>query len=144
MFPALQLPPANLKVTKQAESFWVWCVVRKKNLLLTPEEWVRQHVIHFLLDHKQVGAGKLVSEMPLSINNQTRRADLVILDDHGNGKLIVECKATTIPIDEKTFLQTSNYVQKTGAQYFWMTNGLQHVIMDCREGKFIQDLPENL
>jgi predicted type IV restriction endonuclease len=144
MFPALQLPPANLKVSKQKEIFWVWCVLRKKKLQLSPEEWVRQHVIHFLLDHKQIGAGKLVSEMPLAIHGQTRRADLVILDEQGNGKLIVECKATTVPIDEKTFLQTSNYVQKTGARYFWMTNGLQHVIMDCREGRFIQDLPEKL
>lgn len=144
MFPALQLPPATLKISKQDGNFWVWCVLRKKKLLLTPEEWVRQHVIHYLLNTQQIGAGRLISEMSLSINGQTRRADLVVLDEHGRGKLIVECKATTIPIDEKTFLQTSNYVQKTGAPYFWMTNGLQHVIMDCREGKFLEDLPETL
>lgn len=141
MMTPLNLPPAQLKITRKGDQLHVWCIVRKKQLLLTPEEWVRQHVIHFLLNHKNVSPGRINSEHKVPINGQLRRCDIVVFDAYGAPLLIVECKATTIAIDEKTFLQTSNYVQELRPRYFWMTNGLQHVMMDCQLSEYLQDLP---
>lgn len=143
MMTPLNLPPAQLKISRQGEQLLVWCIVRKKQLILTPEEWVRQHVIHFLLDHKNVAPGRINSEHKVQINGQSRRCDIVVFDEYAQPLLIVECKATSITLDEKTFLQTSNYVQELRPRYFWMTNGLQHVIADCTQnGIYLENLPE--
>ncbi|MCC6700858.1 MAG: type I restriction enzyme HsdR N-terminal domain-containing protein [Fluviicola sp.] len=142
MFPALQLPKANLRLSQKEGQYFVWCDVRKKQLKLTPEEWVRQHAMHFLIHQKGISIGRISAEHLLKINKQNRRCDILVIDQQGKAVLIVECKAPEITIDEKTFLQTSNYVRETGAQFFWMTNGLQHVVMDCMNGTFIEELPE--
>ncbi len=141
-YPPLAFPKANLKLTKEHEFVRVWYVLRKKHLILTPEEWVRQHLIHYLLDFKKLPLERMVSELLLPINGQNRRCDLAFLNTHGEVQFIAECKAPDIPLSETTFLQVSNYVQQTKARYFLMTNGLQHVIMDCQEATYINDLPE--
>ena len=144
-YPALNLPKANLKLSNEKDIFFVWCVVRKKKLQLTPEEWVRQHVIHYLIGHKQIPIERINSEHLLKINGQNRRCDVVVIDSFGNPKLIVECKAPEIKLDEKVFLQTSNYIQNSKAAYFWMTNGLNHVIVECCEPDiYLKDVPEGL
>jgi predicted type IV restriction endonuclease len=143
MFPQLNLPPAELKLSKSTAFVSVWCVLRRKNLVLTPEEWVRQHCIHYLLSHKGFLQGRLASEFPLKINGHVRRCDLLYFDSEGKPLLLIECKSTDITIDEKTFLQTSNYVASTGARYFWMTNGLEHIIADCANGiTYLESLPD--
>lgn len=144
-YPALNLPPATLKLSKEAEVFFVWCIVRKKKLQLTPEEWIRQHVIHYLISHKNVPIERINSEHLLKINGQNRRCDVVVIDSFGQPKLIVECKASDIKLDEKVFLQTSNYIQQSKATYFWMTNGLHHVVVNCNDPeKYLEDVPEGL
>jgi len=140
--PPLNLPPAKLDIRKSGESYTVWCVIRKKNLLLTPEEWVRQHVVHFLIHQRSISIGKIASERLLKINGHNRRCDLMVVDTFGNPQLIIECKAASITLDEKTFLQTSNYVRETSARYFWMTNGLKHVLVDCEKpGEVLAEFP---
>ncbi|MDH4472671.1 MAG: type I restriction enzyme HsdR N-terminal domain-containing protein [Fluviicola sp.] len=142
MMEPLNLPPAKLNLSRKGEQVVVWCIIRKKHLVLTPEEWVRQHAIHFLLNERQIPIGRINSEHLVQINGQARRCDIVVFSEFGKPVLIVECKATSIAIDEKTFLQTSNYVQQLQAPYFWMTNGLQHVMMDCRNpGVYLSELP---
>jgi len=142
----LNLPQATLKIAKKGDQVVVWCIIRKKHLVLTPEEWVRQHVIHFLITQKNVPIGRINSEHLVHINGQARRCDIVVVNDEGKPQLIVECKATTISIDEKTFLQTSNYVQQLKASYFWMTNGLTHVIahIDQSGVNYTNDIPNYL
>lgn len=142
-YPALNLPPAQLKLSKEQETFFVWCIVRRKKLLLTPEEWVRQHVIHYLIHYKNTPIERINSEHLLKINGQNRRCDVVVTDAFGNAKLIVECKAPEINLDEKVFLQTSNYIQKSKAAFFWMTNGMNHVIVECsKPDAYLEDLPD--
>lgn len=141
-FPKLNLPKADLRLREEHSEVFVWCIIRKKHLLLTPEEWVRQHVIHFLITQKKIPIERIGSEIKLAINGQNRRCDLVILDAYGQAYLIIECKAPEITLDEKTFLQVSNYVQKTNAPYFMMSNGIQHIIMACAEpGIYLDDIP---
>jgi hypothetical protein len=138
----LAFPKAKLKLTKDQGIVRVWCVLRKKHLVLTPEEWVRQHLIHYLIDYKNLPIERIVSELLLPINGQNRRCDLAFLDSQGEVQFIAECKASEVALSETTFLQVSNYVQQTKARYFLMTNGLQHVIMDCITGTYLNDLPE--
>ena len=141
--PSLNLPSASLKLSKEKDEFFVWCVIRRKKLLLTPEEWVRQHVIHYLIHHKKTPIERINSEHLLKINGQNRRCDVVIVDSYGKAKLIIECKAPEISLDEKVFLQTSNYIRESKAAYFWMTNGVNHVIVECENpGILLNELPE--
>lgn len=144
MMEPLNFPPAQLKLSKKGEQVFVWCIVRKKHLLLTPEEWVRQHTIHFLIGEKKVPIGRIGSEYTVRINQQARRCDVVVFSGEGRPLLIVECKATSIALSEQTFLQTSNYVQQLRAPYFWMTNGHHHVIARIGETalSYLEELEE--
>lgn len=125
--PILQFPKADLTLSKQGEIVFIWCIVRKKRLRLTPEEFVRQHLIHFLVHHKNVPLALISSEHTVVINNQSRRCDVVVFSKTGNPLLIVECKAPEIKLSELSFLQISNYIQALKAPYFMMTNGKEHV-----------------
>lgn len=138
-YPPLNLPQAKLKIAKIENGYQIWCEIRRKQLILTPEEWVRQHVLHFLFNQQQIPVARIASERLVVINGQNRRCDIMVVDEFGQPLLIVECKASDITIDEKTFLQTSNYVRETKARYFWMTNGLQHAIVDCEKPEVLLD-----
>ena len=139
----LNLPSYNYKIKKEDDKIWIFDALRKKYIVLTPEEWVRQHVIHYLIHHKNTPIERINSEHLLKINGQNRRCDVVVIDAFGNPRLIVECKASEINLDEKVFLQTSNYIQKSKAAYFWMTNGLNHVIVECKNPEvYLENLPE--
>lgn len=127
MMQALNLPQATLKLSRKGEAIYVWCLIRKKHLLLTPEEWVRQHTIHYLINEKKVPVGTINSEHLVTINGQARRCDIVVFSRTGTPSLIVECKAPSVPLSEQTFLQISNYIRELRSPYFWMTNGLHHV-----------------
>lgn len=128
MMLPLNFPPAPLQLSRKGELVYVRCIIRKKPLLLTPEEWVRQHTIHYLIEQKKVPLAMINSEHLVKINGQARRCDIVVFSREGKPLLIVECKATSVQLSEQTFLQTSNYVQQLQTPYFWMTNGLQHVV----------------
>ena len=142
-FEVLNLPPATLKISRKGEQLFVWCVIRKKHLLLTPEEWVRQHTLHFLISEKKVPVGTISSEHLVSINGQSRRCDIVVFSKEGKPLLIVECKAPSVPLSETTFLQISNYVQQLRAPYFCMTNGLVHVQarIGAQSVSYLEELP---
>ncbi len=84
MFEPLDFPPAKLRLTRSGKTIRVFCIVRKKQLVLTPEEWVRQHLIHFLIDHLNVPIGLISSELSLTIHGLARRCDVVVLTDQEN------------------------------------------------------------
>lgn len=124
----LALPPAKLKLSKKEESIFVWCVIRKKTLLLTPEEWVRQHVIHYLINHLNFPVGLMASEFSIKVNQLKKRCDVVVFNKAKKPILIIECKAPQIGLDEKVFLQIAHYNFKLNVDYIMLTNGLHHVI----------------
>ena len=146
MMKALALPKANLRLSKKGEDVFVWCVSRKKTLLVTPEEWVRQHVIHFLVNDKNIPLGLLISEFSMKINKLSRRCDLVLFGNDQQPKLIIECKAPDVPIDEKVFRQIAQYNFKLNVDYLMLTNGLQHVICKIDRANnnliYLEDLPD--
>lgn len=146
MIKALSLPKANLHLSKKNDVIYVWCVSRKKTLLLTPEEWVRQHVLHFLINDKNVPLGLLISEYSIKVNKLSRRCDLVVFGTDQKPKLIVECKAPEIAINQKVFHQIAQYNFQLNVDYLMLTNGLHHVIckIDRVKNEFIylEELPD--
>lgn len=135
----LNLPKAPLKLTKSNDSIYVWCEIRGKKLLLTPEEWVRQHVIHYLMSTVGIPRERIASEMAIQVNGLTRRCDIVVVDRTGKPKMIVECKATAIPVNEKVLFQIAQYNRELQVDYLMLTNGNDHFLakIDTINGELV-------
>lgn len=143
MFEPLDFPQAKLKLTRSGNSVRVFCVIRKKQLILTPEEWVRQHLIHFLIDHLNVPIGLIASEMSLNINGLSRRCDVVVFNRLGNPVFLMECKAPEVVLGEQVVHQIAHYNFNLGTNYLLITNGKQHRILHLdREKGEIKSLEE--
>ncbi len=146
MFKALSFPQAELKLTRKEGQVFVWCIIRKKSLVLTPEEWVRQHLIHFLIQEKQIPIGLIAAEMAIEINQLSRRCDVVVFGIDGKPRLIVECKAPEINLTEKTFNQIAQYNAALNVDLLMVTNGLQHIVCQIdRENtllNYLEELPD--
>lgn len=128
----MELPKLNFaetfdfKFRKDKDRFFIYDLPRKSWLLLTPEEWVRQHWIHHFLSVKGYSASALVSEKKVVLNGLTKRLDLLITEKT-LPKILVECKAPVIKLTEKTFEQTARYNSIIGAKEIILSNGLQHI-----------------
>ena len=139
----LNLPIANLKLSRKEDILSVFCIIRKKKLVLTPEEWVRQHIIHYLINHLDTPIGYITTETGLNINKLERRTDILVFGKDKKVKLLVECKAPFVPINEKVLHQIANYNSEIKAPILWLSNGIDHKIfkIDEQENK-IQELTE--
>ena len=124
---ALNFPKAALKLTKKQDDILVWCVLRKKNLILTPEEWVRQHTIHWLINDCKVPPGLIFSEKPVKYHTLSQRADLVVYSHDLHPQIIVECKAPEIGLNQNVFEQAARYNSRLQVNHLFFTNGLDHV-----------------
>ena len=116
-------------------------------MVLTPEEWVRQHVVHFLISEKQFPASHINVEKQLILNETKKRYDIVVFNKDGSIHLIVVCKAPNISISQDTFDQIARYNLVTKATYLMVSNGLSHYYckMDYEEERyvFLEDLPKS-
>jgi hypothetical protein len=129
MITPLNLPKAPLKLSRIGGTVYVFCEIRKKKLVLTPEEWVRQHFVHYLINEQNVSKGRIVSEIPLIYNQMLRRSDILVLDDFLQPQVLIECKAPEIPINKKTFHQWAQYHSTLKVQVGVLTNGLDHHLL---------------
>ncbi len=120
--------------------------IRKKFILLTPEEWVRQHVVQYLLLEKKNPKSYINVEKVIKINGLIKRYDIVVFQPDGNIFLLVECKAPSVPVSQITFDQIARYNIQMNANYMMVTNGLNHYFcqMDYEQERynFLQNLPE--
>ncbi|UGS22548.1 type I restriction enzyme HsdR N-terminal domain-containing protein [Flavobacterium channae] len=120
--------------------------IRKKFILLTPEEWVRQHVVQFLLQDKKYPKSYINVEKLIKINDLSKRYDVVVFQPNGEIFLLIECKAPEVPISQQTFDQIARYNLVLKAKYLMVTNGLNHYFcqMDFENEKyvFLKELPE--
>ncbi len=119
--------------------------IRKKFVILTPEEWVRQHVVRFLLEEKKYPKSYINVEKLLKINDLKKRYDIVVFNPDGSIFILVECKAPEIKISQNTFDQIARYNMTLNAQFLMVTNGHNHYFcqMDFENEKytFLQELP---
>ena len=137
----MELPKLNfretfdLKFKKDKDKFFIYDLTRKSWLLLTPEEWVRQHWIHFFLSVKGYSSSALISEQKIVLNGLTKRIDLLVTKKT-QPKILIECKAPQIKLTEKTFEQTARYNSIIGAEEIILSNGLQHISAKFENGQY--------
>lgn len=122
----LNLPEYNFRIKNQNEKLFIFDTQRKRYVSLTPEEWVRQHFIRFLIDEKGFPAALLAVEKQLSINGMKKRCDAILFDQYARPTLIIELKAPNIPINQTVFDQVAVYNAKLKVDYFMVSNGLEH------------------
>lgn len=135
----LNLPAYNYKLKSSENKTFIFDVIRKKYVTLTPEEWVRQHIVHYLIDEKGYPKSLINVEKQLVINNLKKRTDIVIFSKIGTPHIIVECKAPSVKITQKTFDQIARYNLKLAAKYLMLSNGLSHyyAVLDTKNKSFI-------
>ena len=122
----LNLPDHGVKLRHDADGDRVWDPLRKKWLVCTPEEWVRQHVLNHLLHDLGCPASLTSLEHTISLNGLTKRADIVVHGRDGKPLLLVECKAPHVKVDQKVFEQASRYNLVFRVPFLMVTNGLTH------------------
>ncbi|KEO74841.1 type I restriction enzyme HsdR N-terminal domain-containing protein [Anditalea andensis] len=126
---ALNLPTTDFQIKEIAGKLSIFDALRKKFLILTPEEWVRQHIIFYLVSYKNYPKSLITLERGVKYNTLHKRFDLLVMDRLGNPFLLVECKAPEIKLTQLTVEQVSIYNKTIGAPYMVITNGKQHICM---------------
>ncbi|MGB5370280.1 MAG: type I restriction enzyme HsdR N-terminal domain-containing protein [Flavobacteriaceae bacterium] len=143
---ALNFPNYGFRLKSSENKIHIFDVIRKKFVVLQPEEWVRQHVLHYLMEDKKYPKSLINVEKQLTVNAIKKRYDVVIYNSRGQIDLLVECKAPSVNIDQQVFDQIARYNMKLNAQLLMVTNGIDHYYcrMDYAQEKydFIKDVPE--
>ena len=147
--PVLNFPIVDFRYKKNEKgTLQIFDVIRKKFVDITPEEWVRQHIIHYLIIYKQVPVSMISIEKQLLLNNTKRRTDIVIYNSNLTPLLIIECKAPQIKIDQLTVDQAFRYNIELNVPAIFLSNGLQHIFLKLENQgpKVLKDIPnyENL
>ncbi len=122
----LSLPAFEYKVKKQEKGLYIYDIIRKKYVLLTPEEWVRQHFIHYLIRCKNYPPALIAVEKEIDLYGLKKRFDIICYDRQGMPYLIVECKAASVPLSQQVFDQVFGYNLTMAARYVAITNGIIH------------------
>lgn len=125
--PPLALPAASIPRRLRAGRAEVFDAVRQRWVASTPEEWVRQHVIAFLVAHRGVPPGLIAVERAVPHPTLPRRADVLVYGPDGQARLLVECKAPGVALTQAVFEQAARYARVLAAPYVLVTNGLRHV-----------------
>lgn len=145
MMQKLNLPAYSFTLKEEDKKTKIFDVIRKKYLVLTPEEWVRQHIIQFLIEERDVPKNLIAVEKGLLLNGLQKRTDVLVYSREGIPLLMVECKAPSIKIDQKTFDQIGRYNISLKLPYLLVTNGMKHFIakINFEENKFLflKDIP---
>ncbi len=138
--PNLNLPSFEPNLQRVNDTYFIFDSLRKKFLVLTPEEWVRQHWINFLIEHQGYPKGLISLEKGLKYNQMQKRTDLVVFDRVGNPYLLIECKAPEIELSQKVLQQALAYRSSLLTPYVILSNGLKHISLEFEKNqkKFIQ------
>ena len=123
----LNLPPFDIRLSSQRGKTRVFDILRRRYVAFTPEEWVRQHFVHYLIDHLGYPAPLLANEVQLSVGEKKLRADSVLYNRDMSPRMIIEYKAPNIAITQEVFNQIATYNLLLHVDYLVMSNGLTHV-----------------
>ena len=142
----LNLPKYEIRIGRKDGRLTIFDFLRRRYVALTPEEWVRQHFTHFLVEHKSYPQGLLANEVELSVGDKSLRCDSVLYDRELRPRMIVEYKAPHIKLTQKVFQQIATYNLLLHVDYLVVSNGIEHhcVKMDYDNEKylFLEDIPE--
>ena len=143
--PQLNLPPFPVNTREIDGRLEIYDRVRRRFVALTPEEWVRQHFVNYLITKLAVPSGLVAIETGFRYKGMQRRADVVVYDRKGSAALMVECKAPGFRIDQSTFDQIARYNTVLGARYLVITNGMDHFCyssVDSGRHTFHESVPD--
>ena len=134
----LNFPEFKILIKNKDNKSHIFDVLRKKFVVLTPEEWVRQHVINFLIENN-ISKNHIAIEKRILINNLTKRFDVLVYDRNGEVLLLIECKAPKVNLNQKVFDQVSIYNQHLNSKFLMITNGLSHFYLkvDKKNKKYV-------
>ncbi|MDO6491626.1 MAG: type I restriction enzyme HsdR N-terminal domain-containing protein [Cellulophaga sp.] len=142
----LNFTTQNFRFKNSENKVYIFDVIRKKFVVLQPEEWVRQHVVHHLIYQKKYPISLINVEKQLVINNLKKRYDVVVFNTDGSINILVECKAPEINITQTTFDQIARYNMQLDANYLMVTNGLNHFYCQTNitedNYEFLRDIPD--
>ena len=143
---SLDFPSYGFRLKNSENKTWIFDIIRKKFVVLQPEEWVRQHVVHFLINNKKYPKSLINVEKQLRINGLRKRYDIIVFNRDGSIHILVECKAPQIDVSQTTFDQIARYNLHFKSDYLMVSNGLSHYYckMDFEEEKytFLEHIPE--
>ena len=142
----LNLPTYDLRLRRTGNRDMIFDVLRRKYVALTPEEWVRQHFVHFLIEHKGYPSALLANEIELRIGEKHLRADTLLYNKELRPHMLIEYKSPTIALTQKVFDQISAYNLLLHADYLIVSNGMQHICcrMDYEQNTyhFLEEIPD--
>jgi predicted type IV restriction endonuclease len=141
----LNLPAFDYKLKKEAGKHYILDLIRRKYVALTPEEWVRQHFVHYLINDLKYPKSLFKVESGLKFNKLQKRSDILIHNRDGKAWMLVECKSPDIKLTQKAFNQIAVYNMTIGAQYLAVTNGMVHFCCRAKlgpeEAEFLPNFP---
>ncbi|MEM6344600.1 MAG: type I restriction enzyme HsdR N-terminal domain-containing protein [Bacteroidota bacterium] len=117
-------PESDIRTEKREDQDWVWDPIRKKWFVLQPEEYVRQQLIQYMIQHKGISASLIGVEKAVDYRGMSKRFDIVVFDRQGMAFILIECKAPNIKLSEDTLHQIARYNVSIGAPHLLLTNGL--------------------
>ena len=142
---SLNLPTFNVKLSEREGKTFIFDSLRRRYVTLTPEEWVRQHFVHFLIEQKGYPAAWLANEVTLQLNGTRKRADTVLYRSDLSARMIVEYKAPEVEITQRVFDQIMRYNQVLRVDYLIVSNGIRHFCchIDYQQNSysFLQEIP---
>ena len=140
----LNLPSYPFRIRTSGQSNEIFDLLRKKFVVLTPEEWVRQHFIAFMCNELKYPASMIAIERGFRVNGRAKRADVVIHDKAGAPWMVVECKASHVQLNESAFYQAATYHMKLNIRHLVVTNGLKHYCctFENETFNFIEGFPD--
>ena len=133
----LIFPTISPRLKSEEGEKFIWDSLRGKWLVLTPEEWVRQHTIGWLVTHQGIPALRITQEYPVKINGLNQRADIVVMNEFAKPHILVECKAPEIEIDQEVVMQAIRYNGVVNARYIVLTNGKKLFFFEHRNGQYL-------
>ena len=140
----LNLPEFEYKVKSDDGKVSIFDIIRKKYIVLTPEEWVRQSMVHFLIEQLGYPKSLIKVESGLKYNQLSKRSDILIYDRDASPFLLIECKTYQFPLKQDALQQLSTYNNTIGAPFIALTNGLKHFCFKIEKGQSapLSDFPE--
>jgi len=142
----LNFPKYTFRFKNKENKIYIFDAIRKKFVVLTPEEWVRQHTVQFLIQEKNYPISLINIEKELIYNDLKKRYDIVIFNSDGSIFLVAECKRSKVKITQQTFDQIARYNMILNAEYLMVTNGLNHYYCtmnyEAQQYHFLREIPD--
>ncbi len=142
----LNFPSYHFRFKSSENKVSIFDRIRKKFIILTPEEWVRQNTVQFLIEEKKYPQSLINVEKLVKLNDMNKRYDIIIFNPDGSIFLIVECKSHTVKITQDVFDQIARYNLALNAEYLMITNGINHyycqMSYETQQYTFLRDIPD--